>query len=202
MDCLNNHLYFAQEKKRCQFKLDLSRKGSIDEPICDLINYLNSFSNFYSTSSCSGRLILISKKNTKDKKDIKWLFVSHSHFDDVDLLIKMIEEDSDNCIFKFEPAILHICCKTLKSAQKLTSIGVQSGFKNSGITISNKDRIIVAIRNTLGLEIPLSLTGRLLVTREYIEFILNVANEKLDKNKQRIDRLFINIKTELVEEEK
>ena len=191
---------FYKEKEKFKTKLDLSRKGSVDEPIRKLIEFLNSHSDYYSTSSCSGRIILLSKPNVKAKKDIKWLTVSHEKINDADKLINLIEKSLDNCILKFESAILHICSNNLKSAQKLLSIGIRSGFKNSEISISKKDRIIVAIRGTLGLEIPLSSNGRLLVTREYIEYILQLANEKFDYNSQRIERLFLNIKNELQEQ--
>lgn len=50
---------FDIEKKRVlNEKLDISRKGSIDEPIVDLIEYINCESNYYTTSSCSGRIVI------------------------------------------------------------------------------------------------------------------------------------------------
>ena len=39
-------------------KQDLSRKGSIDRPIADLVEYINSQDNYYTTSSCSGRILV------------------------------------------------------------------------------------------------------------------------------------------------
>lgn len=36
-------------------ELDKSKKGSVDEPIIDLVNYLNRTHDFCTTSSCSGR---------------------------------------------------------------------------------------------------------------------------------------------------
>ena len=50
---------FTSEKARALSKVDLSKKGSVDEPIADLIGYLNSLEDFYTTSSCSGRLCVL-----------------------------------------------------------------------------------------------------------------------------------------------
>ena len=50
---------FGPEKTRALSKVDLSRKGSVDEPIADLVDYLNSLEDFYTTSSCSGRLCVL-----------------------------------------------------------------------------------------------------------------------------------------------
>ena len=40
---------------------DLSLKGSIDKPIIDLIHYINTQIHFYTTSSCSGRIIIFAE---------------------------------------------------------------------------------------------------------------------------------------------
>lgn len=41
--------------------IDLSRKGNIDESIRELITFINSLDEYVTTSSCSGRIIVVSK---------------------------------------------------------------------------------------------------------------------------------------------
>lgn len=50
---------FSQWKKQCVNKLDLSKKGSVDEDIEHVVSLINSCEEFFTTSSCSGRVILI-----------------------------------------------------------------------------------------------------------------------------------------------
>ena len=50
---------FSSEKARVLSKVDLSRKGSVDEPCSGLVSYINSLEQFYTTSSCSGRLAIL-----------------------------------------------------------------------------------------------------------------------------------------------
>lgn len=38
------------------------------------------------------------------------------------------------------------------------------------------------------MEVPLSHMGKLMVSEEYIEFLVHVANEKMEENARRIDR--------------
>lgn len=45
-----------------------------------------------------------------------------------------------------------------------------------------------AVRSTHGLEVPLSQEGKLLVEPEYIRFLCQVANKKMEENLRRIDR--------------
>lgn len=50
---------FMQQKEQCLSGVDLSRKGSVDAPILDLVNFINAQPDFFTTSSCSGRTIVV-----------------------------------------------------------------------------------------------------------------------------------------------
>ena len=53
---------FHREKERVlRGKDDLSRKGSVDQPIIGLVDHINSLDQYYTTSSCSGRIIVFSE---------------------------------------------------------------------------------------------------------------------------------------------
>ena len=49
---------FDKQKSECFAKLDLSRKGSIDQPILNIIQTFNQHNDYFSLSSC--RYILLS----------------------------------------------------------------------------------------------------------------------------------------------
>lgn len=49
---------FEKQKAQALNGVDLSRKGSVDVPIQPLIEFLNSDSDYFTTSSCSGRIIV------------------------------------------------------------------------------------------------------------------------------------------------
>ena len=54
---------FIQAKKTRLKTQDLSKKGSIDEEILELVNYINDTEHYCTTSSCSGRIIVVSEVN-------------------------------------------------------------------------------------------------------------------------------------------
>lgn len=56
---------FQQRKKDVLAKLDKSSIGSWDKNIVDLCEKINSLKNYYTTSSCSGRIILIKDEDEK-----------------------------------------------------------------------------------------------------------------------------------------
>jgi len=49
---------FRKQKLSCISKIDLSKKGSIDEAITDVVVFINYFDQYFSTSSCSGRIYI------------------------------------------------------------------------------------------------------------------------------------------------
>lgn len=56
--------HFDAEKKRVLHeKEDSSKKGNIDVAITDLIECINSHLHYYTTSSCSGRIIIFAQVN-------------------------------------------------------------------------------------------------------------------------------------------
>ncbi|XP_078263995.1 tRNA wybutosine-synthesizing protein 3 homolog isoform X4 [Rhinoraja longicauda] len=91
------------------------------------------------------------------------------------------EGQKQNCPWLF---VTHEKCQK----EDVHSAAVNSGFRNSGITISKKGKIMMAVRSTHCLEVPLCHRGQVLVSEDYIEYLVQVANRKMEENQRRIDR--------------
>ncbi|XP_059839671.1 tRNA wybutosine-synthesizing protein 3 homolog isoform X5 [Hypanus sabinus] len=111
---------------------DASRKGRVDAPIVELLQLVNGSERYCSTSSCSGRLLLLGGTDQTEgqKRNCPWLFVTHQ---------KCRKED-------------------------------------------------VAVRSTHCLEVPLCHRGSVLVSDKYIDYLVQVANRKMEENQRRIER--------------
>ena len=57
--------YFLKEKSGFLSKKDKSRKGHIDKDIAKILSKINSKKDYYTTSSCSGRIVLLEKLSNK-----------------------------------------------------------------------------------------------------------------------------------------
>uniref|UniRef100_A0A2I2ZAU4 tRNA wybutosine-synthesizing protein 3 homolog n=1 Tax=Gorilla gorilla gorilla TaxID=9595 RepID=A0A2I2ZAU4_GORGO len=150
---------FRKWKAQCLSKADLSRKGSVDEDVVELVQFLNMRDQFFTTSSCAGRILLLDRGINGfevQKQNCCWLLVTHK-----------------------------LCVK-----DDVHSMAIDSGFRNSGITVGKRGKTMLAVRSTHGLEVPLSHKGKLMVTEEYIDFLLNVANQKMEENKKRIEKFY------------
>uniref|UniRef100_A0A3B5RBE1 tRNA wybutosine-synthesizing protein 3 homolog n=2 Tax=Xiphophorus TaxID=8082 RepID=A0A3B5RBE1_XIPMA len=75
------------------------------------------------------------------------------------------------------------------------SVAVNSGFRNSGLTVGKTGKIVSAVRSTHGLEVPLSRHGKLLVDEDYIQFLTQIANQKMEENLRRVQRFFQNFQS-------
>ena len=65
---------FDNEKKNTLSKLDKSTKGSIDEPILPVLDLINDMEDYYTTSSCSGRIMIFEPSG---QRHVDWLHVTH-----------------------------------------------------------------------------------------------------------------------------
>ncbi|XP_009318945.1 PREDICTED: tRNA wybutosine-synthesizing protein 3 homolog [Pygoscelis adeliae] len=123
------------------------------------------------------------------KKNCTWLMVTHEMCVKDDVMTALGKATGD-VVLKFEPFVLHVLCQELQDAQLLHSVAIDSGFRNSGITVGRGGKIMMAVRSTHCLEVPLSHKGKLMVSEEYIEFLIHVANRKMEENTRRIDRFY------------
>jgi len=177
---------FDYWKKKALTKKDKSKKAKIDERIKPLLDVINKHPNFYTTSSCSGRIVLLATNDFR-KPYSKWLFVSHEKTSLTQLKEALKELPKETVWLRQEPPILHVCCRTLEEAIKLVNTARSIGFKRSGIQSLKKNAVEIASVETL--EIPLTKNEKLVVTEDQLEFFLEKANKKLVQGWKRIKEL-------------
>ncbi|XP_033838574.1 tRNA wybutosine-synthesizing protein 3 homolog [Periophthalmus magnuspinnatus] len=197
MSCTDRE--FERWKRQNEQRMDQSKKGGVDEDIAGLVRLLNGTEQYFTTSSCSGRVILIdgsAESSDVQKQNCQWLFVSHQKCT-TEQLTEAVDRSSGDAVLKFEPFVLHVQCRRLYDAQLLHSVAINSGFRNSGLTVGKTGKIISAIRSTHGLEVPLTHQGTLLVTPDYIQFLCQICNQKMEENLRRIHRFTENLQKAL-----
>jgi len=178
---------FEQRKYEVLKKLDKSSKGDWDEKILKLCNKINKLENYYTTSSCSGRILLMIDQEKKAKGLFNW--VSHNNFTQKKLK-EEIEKLPKNYPIKFkqDPCILHIACKSIEDAKTLYDKAKKIGWKRSGL-ISFDKRIVLEINSTEKLEFPIMQNNELLVNENFLKIITKDSNEKLKRGWKKIEKL-------------
>lgn len=183
---------FNNQKKTFLSKKDKSRAGKVDKKIRNLANIINKNPDYYTTSSCSGRIVLLKQKSSK-KHGAEWIFSSHENIKFADLKKVLNKLPKEKIWFKQEGAILHVRCKTIDDARKLLDSARAAGFKRSGICSLGK-KIMVEIIDTERMDLPVAEKGKLMINDSYLKIIVSEANSKLSRTSKKIKKLEKEIK--------
>lgn len=170
---------FEDDKKRVLGRKDNSIKCSIDARILQLVEALNRKQEYYTTSSCAGRIMLLIPGRTK--QDTNWLFVSHEPVTLLQLKKATASLPKKDVWLRQEAMILHVCCKGIEDASRLLLLSREAGFKRSGI-ISLGKRIVVEIVGTSHFETIIASKGKLLLGDNVLKLLVAEANKRLKKN--------------------
>jgi len=161
---------FLQRKKSMLSKIDKSSKGYWDRKIIPLCKKINSMENYYTTSSCSGRIVLMIDNNKKEKN----LFIKIYH----NLItFKQLKGDLDDIIKSYQP--------TRKlPAHSHSQINKEQLTKNFSIKNIQEERLGRARRGAINSQIKL---------RQIIKFkqepcIMHVACKTLEDAQHFYDK--------------
>jgi tRNA wybutosine-synthesizing protein 3 len=176
---------FVLNKKNALSKLDKSKKGEVDVDIVTLLDFINSLDDFFTTSSCSGRVVLL--ECGESKNDNNWLYCDHANAD-LSAIKKALESYSgqNDIWLRAEPFIMHVCAKSLEKADQLLQLFRENGFKHSGVIVM-KNKIVLEIQNTDAFSTIVSKEG--IVLANDLQVLITEANKKLSSTKNKLKRI-------------
>ncbi|MGV8162805.1 MAG: tRNA wybutosine-synthesizing 3 family protein [Candidatus Nanoarchaeia archaeon] len=182
--------YFDETKKSMLEKLykpDKSFKGDVDEEAIPIIEEFNRKKDYYTTSSCSGRISLFYESTSGKKNEAGWIFVKHATVTEKEIIYALKEIPEETLWFKMETPIFHVACRTPQAADKLLDTCRKLGFKRAGIT-SNGRRIMIEIIFNDKVEVPVGMNKKLFIDEKFIEFLVEKANQKFEKNQELLKK--------------
>jgi len=190
-------LTFKKQKDRA---LERLRIQGADEEIVPIISEINSFEGFFTTSSCSGRIVLICLPEIGAKREAKFVGKWHRPVTKEEVLeaIKLksstgVPEKGEVWLLSQSP-ILHVACRDLEKAKLLLNIAIASGFKYSSIkAIANAEgngKVMVEIVSTERMDVPLGKDGVLFCSESHMDFILSKTNFMLERGKGKLKRFY------------
>ncbi|MDD5111987.1 MAG: hypothetical protein PHG85_05535 [Candidatus Altiarchaeota archaeon] len=178
---------FVKQKKHAVNKLNMSVSvGDADEGIISLLSRINSLGDYYTTSSCAGRIQLF--QDVGSKADNQQIACWHRTVKPAEVLLAY-RKVSGVLYFKCEPPIIHVAARTVEAAQKLLVAARESGFKHSGIQSVKDERVMVELASTESLDAPVADDKRRLVTDDYIKYLVRLANKKHRRSQEKIRKL-------------
>ena len=185
---------FDKEKKEFLAKKDKSRKGGIDIKIKKLVAKINSLEDFFTTSSCSGRFLLLAHDKSGRKDKIEWLFSNHDKINFNKIKNSLDRLPINDVWFRLQPAILHVACKNSEKTRKFLNLARDIGFRRSGIISLGKSKLMLELISTEKIETIISKNKKLLVDENYFKILVSEGNKKLEKTWEKIDKLYCDLK--------
>jgi tRNA wybutosine-synthesizing protein 3 len=181
---------FDNSKKTTLQKLylpDKSKKGDVDIDAIPAIDIFNKKKDYYTTSSCGGRINLFYEADSGKKFDAGWLLVKHDVANTKEILNALQNIPGQTLWFRQETPIFHVACRNNESAKRLLDLCMDLGFKRAGI-IGQNERIMVEIIFNDKMDVPIASEGKLFVDEKFIDFLVKKANEKFLKNRELLKK--------------
>ena len=178
------------ERRKTDFlnKIDKSNIGKWDARVVKLCGKLNKNEDYYSLSSCSGRIVLL--KNVVKKTGGLFVFRSHNKVKLRELMGSIKgDHGKENLVFKQEPFILHVGCRDLKSGVKLLKKAQDAGLKHSGIIALSGNRVVLELTSSEQLAFPIVVDGKMIVDEDFLKIALVEANVRLERTWKKIKKL-------------
>ncbi len=169
----------------------LQRSGA-DEEVASVLQRINARADYYTTSSCSGRIALILLPEIGAKREARFIGKWHRPVEREAVLTAMAAApfaEGELWLLAQSP-IIHVACRTMEKATLLVRVAIESGFKYSGIkaVAMDEEKVMVEMLSTERMDIPVASRSEVLVDDVYLGFIVRKANFMLQRGKAKLTR--------------
>jgi len=169
-------------------------QGLVDFDIADFLFKFNELArDYYTTSSCSGRIILAETRRlslAKSSHEFKFIKKWHRPVTLRELLDVLECGEYRNVWLLVRAPIIHFAARSVDHALRLLKIAQSAGFKHSGIISVREDgEVIVEVQADDRLDIPLIIDGKAMFSREHLGELVDLVNETLMIGKIRLANL-------------
>jgi len=176
--------------------LEAKKIGRMDNDFIPICDYIIKTKNYFTSSSCAGRISLISLGEEETKKESAFYRKWHREVKKKEIIEAINNFEGKVLWFKQEPLILHLGTNTLDNSRKILSACEKAGIKRAGIKVAKEGRFIVEMLGSQNITTPIK-EGKITAEEKYIEYLVKKANEKFRKNQEQIKKLEKIIKKEL-----
>src|SRR3989344_332755 len=158
------------------------KEGKADPQIISFGDYFVSLRDYFTSSSCSGRIVLMNLNEQETKKEAAFYRKWHRKVEFEEVLSALMENTREDLWFKQEAFILHIGARTLKQANKVLSAMKKAGVRRGGIMVAKQGKFIVELTGSNYMSLPVKSGKEILVSEPHLKFIVEKANTKLERN--------------------
>ena len=183
----NERFAMIKARHRTTFETAL-KQGKMDSQMVKLCEFTAETKNFFTSSCCSGRIVLLEKRGNR-KIDTFFHRKWHRKIKIEELLEGFKESTKGELWLKVDPFILHLGCVDLEHAKKVLEAMKKAGVKRGGIIVAEPGKFLIEFQGTESMSIPLREKKKKLAGEDYIRALLPRANKLLKRNYARLEKL-------------
>ncbi len=179
---------FIEHKKNALKKLRKAKDEKlVDKDIISILDLINNLDDYYTSSSCYGRIVLLEIPEIGDKKNAVFLGKWHRKIKSDEILNAVKKSNKGLLWVLAQSPIIHIGTKTNNAADKMLKTAIGCGFKNSGLKSINKN-IVLEVASTERLDSPVGKDGRLFFEGNYLDLLVDISNSIIDKSILKLNK--------------
>jgi len=180
---------FEEEKRRLWERLweDLEI-GYLDEDILPILIEFFARPKAYTSSSCSGRIVVIDADYPWEKDETMIIFKKHTPITADEIRKVMYTPHQSTLWLSLQGPIYHVYVKDLDEAREVLEIARRAGFKHSGILVLGNP-ILVELRTGIRIVTPLKDRKSTFINEKDLPRLVELYNRALKEAKQKNRRL-------------
>lgn len=168
-----------------------------DEKMKGLVDFLFSKKDYFATSTCSGRILLIQLDEKEAKKPKAFLAKWHELPSFEQVWKAVLKPSRENLWFKQEPFVIVIGTTGLENAKKTISICRNNGVKKCGIMACEQGKFLVEIMGSHYMSFRAKEKNTIIIEKQAFKKEFEIASAKLQANWKMLEKLEKSLKKEL-----
>lgn len=165
------------------------KDGKMDLDFIPLCDFLVKTKNYFSASSCGGRITLVGLDQKESKKESAFHRKWHRKVKFNEVKDGIQSYDGEVLWFKQEPIIFHLGTNNLANAKIALAACEKAGVKRSGIKVAKEGKFIIEIVGTHQINTPVREEKDTKIDDSYLKYLVKKANQKFDKNKKSLKKM-------------
>ena len=165
------------------------KDGKMDKDFISLCHFLTKSKNYFSASSCAGRITLVSLDMNESKKESAFHRKWHRKVKFGEVKEGIEAHNGEVLWFKQEPLIFHLGTNNLENSKPILVACEKAGVKRSGIKVAKEGKFIIEIVGTHQINVPVREKCETKIDDNYLKYLVVKANEKFDKNQKSLKKL-------------
>ncbi|MCS7118980.1 MAG: hypothetical protein RMH75_03185 [Archaeoglobaceae archaeon] len=175
----------SYRKRKIEIYERARKNKEVDDDLIPILDKINNLEKYVTISSCSGRIVVIEVENFGKKEDSEFLGKWHQNVSFEEIFSAILKARRQTWLIQYPP-IIHIACKDFICAKRLLEVSNNVGFRRSGII--SIENLIVEVSSLERLELPVAIEGRILMSEDYLRTVVEFANKKLKKGKEKLKK--------------